>query len=88
MVGDCQLPHPGLEKIVETYYSYAWNGAARISADYQFIDNPISHLDAVSLQNRYAKDRERVSPRAPEEGCVQFGRCFGAMIAYPMTSSE
>ena len=38
LVGDGQLPHPGLEKIIETYYSYAWNTAAHISADYQFID--------------------------------------------------
>jgi high affinity Mn2+ porin len=45
LIGDGQLPHPGLEKIVETYYSYAWNTATRISADYQFIDNPGYNTD-------------------------------------------
>jgi high affinity Mn2+ porin len=45
LVGDGQLPHPGLEKIVETYYSYAWNAATRISADFQFIDNPGYNTD-------------------------------------------
>jgi high affinity Mn2+ porin len=45
LIGDGRLPHPGLEKIVETYYSYAWNAATRISADYQFIDNPGYNTD-------------------------------------------
>ncbi len=39
LVGDGQLPHPGLEQIIETYYQfplYAWH----VTFDYQFIDNP------------------------------------------------
>jgi high affinity Mn2+ porin len=39
LVGDGQLPHPGLEQIIETYYTfpvYAW----RVTFDYQFIENP------------------------------------------------
>jgi len=40
LVGDGQLPRPGLEQIVETYYSYALNAWMRVSADYQFIANP------------------------------------------------
>jgi high affinity Mn2+ porin len=45
LIGDGQLPHTGLEKIIETYYSYAWNDATRISADYPFIDNPGYNTD-------------------------------------------
>ena len=40
LVGDGQLPHPGLEHIIEAYYSYAMTSATRLSFDYQFIDNP------------------------------------------------
>ncbi len=40
LVGDGQLPHPGLEKIIEAYYSYALTSSTKLSADYQFIDNP------------------------------------------------
>src|SRR5262249_6932029 len=40
LVGDGQLPHPGLEKIVEAYYSYALSSSAKLSFDYQFIGNP------------------------------------------------
>jgi high affinity Mn2+ porin len=40
LVGDGQLPHPGLEQIIEAYYSYALTAATRLSVDYQFIDNP------------------------------------------------
>jgi high affinity Mn2+ porin len=39
LVGDGQLPHPGPEQIVETYYSLPvsiW----RVTFDYQFIVNP------------------------------------------------
>ena len=39
LVGDGQLPHPGLEQIIETYYQfplYTW----RVTLDYQFIENP------------------------------------------------
>jgi high affinity Mn2+ porin len=39
LLGDGKLPHPGLEKIFETYYSFPvsyW----RVTADYQLIENP------------------------------------------------
>jgi high affinity Mn2+ porin len=39
LVGDGQLPHPGHEQIIETYYALplgSWNA----TADYQFIANP------------------------------------------------
>jgi high affinity Mn2+ porin len=45
VIGDGQLPHPGLEKIIEAYYSYALTSAARLSFDYQFIDNPGYNTD-------------------------------------------
>jgi high affinity Mn2+ porin len=40
LIGDGQLPNPGLEQIFETYYSYALTPASRLSFDYQFINNP------------------------------------------------
>jgi high affinity Mn2+ porin len=39
LLGDGQLPHPGREQILETYYSLPV-GAWRVTADYQFIVNP------------------------------------------------
>jgi high affinity Mn2+ porin len=40
LVGDGQLPKYGLEKILETYYSYAITPAIKLSADYQFAVDP------------------------------------------------
>jgi high affinity Mn2+ porin len=40
LAGDGQLPNPGLEQIVETYYSYAISPSTKVSVDYQFIANP------------------------------------------------
>ncbi len=40
LIGDGQLPNPGLEQIVETYYSYALSATSRLTFDYQFIANP------------------------------------------------
>ena len=40
LVGDGQLPNPGLEQIIETYYSYALSASTQVSFDYQFIANP------------------------------------------------
>ena len=43
-MGDGQLPNPGAEKIIETYYSFpifAW----RMTLDYQFIVNPAYNRD-------------------------------------------
>jgi high affinity Mn2+ porin len=40
LVGDGQLPHPGAEQIVETYYSIAVLSHATFSLDYQWVKNP------------------------------------------------
>ncbi|CAA2143029.1 carbohydrate porin [Hyphomicrobium sp. ghe19] len=45
LVGDGQLPHPALEKILETYYSYALCGSTKLTADYQFISDPAYNSD-------------------------------------------
>ena len=45
LVGDGQLPHPGLEQIFETYYSYALTPSTHLSFDYQFIANPAYNTD-------------------------------------------
>jgi high affinity Mn2+ porin len=44
LVGDGQLPHPGTERILETYYRLAL-GSWQITADYQFIVNPAYNRD-------------------------------------------
>jgi high affinity Mn2+ porin len=44
LVGDGQLPHPGLEKIIETYYRLPV-GSWQVTADYQFIVNPAYNRD-------------------------------------------
>jgi high affinity Mn2+ porin len=45
LIGDGQLPHPGLEEIFETYYSYALTPSTHLSFDYQFIANPAYNTD-------------------------------------------
>jgi len=40
IVGDGQLPMAGPEQIIETYYSYAAFGFAKMTGDYQFVNNP------------------------------------------------
>jgi high affinity Mn2+ porin len=45
LIGDGQLPHPGLEEIIEAYYSYALSSSTRVSVDYQFIANPAYNTD-------------------------------------------
>jgi high affinity Mn2+ porin len=40
IVGDGQLAQAGPEQIIETYYSYALFSFAKVSADYQFVNNP------------------------------------------------
>jgi high affinity Mn2+ porin len=40
LIGDGQLPKAGLEQIFETYYSLAVLEFAKVSFDYQFINNP------------------------------------------------
>jgi high affinity Mn2+ porin len=44
LVGDGQLPHPGIEQIIETYYSLPVGGW-KVTADYQFIVNPAFNRD-------------------------------------------
>ncbi|MGO9984039.1 MAG: carbohydrate porin [Rhodomicrobium sp.] len=43
--GPGSLPHPGLEKIIEAYYSYALTSSTKLTFDYQFIDNPAYNTD-------------------------------------------
>ena len=45
LIGDGQLPHPGFEQIIETYYSYALTAATRVSVDYQLVVNPGYNTD-------------------------------------------
>jgi high affinity Mn2+ porin len=45
VIGDGQLLHPGLEQILETYYSYALSSSTKVTFDYQFIDNPAYNTD-------------------------------------------
>ena len=40
LIGDGALTKYGLEKILETYYSYAITPTMKVSADYQFAVNP------------------------------------------------
>jgi high affinity Mn2+ porin len=40
LIGDGQLIHYGLEKIIETYYSASLFGGTALSLDYQYIQNP------------------------------------------------
>jgi high affinity Mn2+ porin len=45
LIGDGQLPHPGPERILEAYYSYALSSSTKLSFDYQFIVNPGYNTD-------------------------------------------
>ncbi len=45
LVGDGRLPHPGPEKIIETFYSLAVFSAAHLSFDYQWINHPAYNRD-------------------------------------------
>jgi len=45
LIGDGKLPHPDREDIIETYYSYAAAKWAKITFDYQFIENPAYNSD-------------------------------------------
>ena len=45
LVGDGRLPHPGPEEILEAYYELAAGGPARITLDYQLVDNPAYNRD-------------------------------------------
>ena len=45
LIGDGRLPHPGPERIVESYYSAALMNFAHLSFDYQWIDHPAYNRD-------------------------------------------
>jgi high affinity Mn2+ porin len=45
LIGDSALPNPGLEQIIETYYSYALTPSTKLTADYQLIANPGYNTD-------------------------------------------
>jgi high affinity Mn2+ porin len=45
LIGDGMLPHPAPEEIIEAYYSYALTASVRVTADYQFINNPAYNTD-------------------------------------------
>jgi high affinity Mn2+ porin len=45
LVGDGQLPHPGPEAIVETYYELAADRSIHLTLDYQFVNNPAYNRD-------------------------------------------
>ncbi len=45
LIGDGQLPHPGLEQIIEIHYSCARSASTHLTADYQFIANPAYNED-------------------------------------------
>jgi high affinity Mn2+ porin len=45
VVGDDRLPNPGLERIIETYYSYGLSPVTRVTFNYQFIANPAYNTD-------------------------------------------
>jgi high affinity Mn2+ porin len=45
LIGDGQLPHPGPEQIIESYYSAALFNFAHLSLDYQWISHPAYNRD-------------------------------------------
>ncbi|MEO7027731.1 MAG: carbohydrate porin, partial [Caulobacteraceae bacterium] len=45
LVGDGQLPHPGTENILETWYNLGVVKALQLTLDYQFVDNPAYNRD-------------------------------------------
>jgi high affinity Mn2+ porin len=45
LVGDGELPHPGAEEVVETYYSLGLVAWAQLTADYQYVRNPAYNRD-------------------------------------------
>ncbi len=45
LVGDGQLPHPGDEQILETYYDLALGKPLHVGLDYQFVNHPAYNRD-------------------------------------------
>jgi hypothetical protein len=44
LIGDGELPHPGLEQIIETFYQFPI-GTWKVMFDYQFVVNPAYNRD-------------------------------------------
>jgi high affinity Mn2+ porin len=63
LIGDGQLPNPGLEKIFETYYSYALSPEMRVSFDYQFIANPAYNRDRSPVNTFAGRFRFELRPK-------------------------
>jgi high affinity Mn2+ porin len=45
IIGDGQLLHAGPEQIIEAYYNFAVFRGAKLTLDYQFINNPAYNRD-------------------------------------------
>lgn len=45
LIGDGQLPHPGAEQIIETYYRVSAASWAQLTLDYQWVKNPAYNTD-------------------------------------------
>jgi high affinity Mn2+ porin len=45
LAGDGKLPHPGAERVIETYYSLPVAKFTHLTVDYQFVDNPAFNRD-------------------------------------------
>jgi len=45
LIGDGQLPHPGWERILETYYAWQVVDHLTVTADYQYVVNPAYNRD-------------------------------------------
>jgi high affinity Mn2+ porin len=45
LIGDGQLPHPGAEQIIETYYRVSATSWAQVTLDYQWVKNPAYNTD-------------------------------------------
>lgn len=45
LIGDGQLPHYGMEQILEAYYSARLNKYVTVTGDYQFVKNPAYNQD-------------------------------------------
>jgi high affinity Mn2+ porin len=45
LIGDGQLPHPGPEQIIETYYEISAWQHVQLSIDYQWINHPAYNRD-------------------------------------------
>jgi len=45
LVGDGKLPHPGPEKILETYYDATLSRWLQLTVDYQYVSNPAYNRD-------------------------------------------